>query len=377
MAIYSKYPALGGGAVPNPLLIAPGTAMAPSLAFNDHPGTGLFEPAANELGIAINSTLAAFFTANSLSGYTLAMPGQLSGIVIGPGASGTVPSYALTVTVGSDDYQAGFSAAAPQSVGGPVMSLYAPSGTLESPVASQVGELLGSFAWHGWNGTAVAFSGAVGARSTQLWSSGNQGTQLYFQVTPNGASVVFDALTIDQDGALQYKQLSSIASPTSGTDKLYFKSDDVLYQKTSAGVETAVGKKQFAVGTTQTTFSSLTSPSTFTAFSTSPSITFTALVSGNYDICLPQIGIGASALNADVNVALIPTAGSPTWVSGGEDYNSCLGAGLVQNYTLNGTWTLVAGTSYTFQVQAKANAGNLALYAQNTANGLNITARQL
>ena len=50
---------------------------------------------------------------------------------------------------------------------------------------------------------------------------------------------VFTGKTFDDE--FRVKQIATPANPSSGYNKLYFKSDDKLYKKTSAGVETEIG----------------------------------------------------------------------------------------------------------------------------------------
>ena len=50
-----------------------------------------------------------------------------------------------------------------------------------------------------------------------------------------------ESLAVSADGAIKQKQIASSTTPASGENKLYFKSDDKLYKKDSAGAEVEVG----------------------------------------------------------------------------------------------------------------------------------------
>ena len=53
--------------ISSPLLLSNGTVGAPSLAFTSSPGTGLYRPAADQLGVSINGTQRALFTSSGVN----------------------------------------------------------------------------------------------------------------------------------------------------------------------------------------------------------------------------------------------------------------------------------------------------------------------
>jgi hypothetical protein len=61
-------------------LISNGTVGTPSLAFTSSPGTGLYRPAADQLGVSINGTQRALFTS---SGVDVTGVGNFSGGIAG------------------------------------------------------------------------------------------------------------------------------------------------------------------------------------------------------------------------------------------------------------------------------------------------------
>jgi hypothetical protein len=64
----------------SPLLLSNGTVGTPSLAFTSSPGTGLYRPAADQLGVSINGTQRALFTS---SGVNVTGVGNFSGGISG------------------------------------------------------------------------------------------------------------------------------------------------------------------------------------------------------------------------------------------------------------------------------------------------------
>jgi len=53
--------------ISSPLLLSNGTVGTPSLAFTSSPGTGLYRPAADQLGVSINGTQRALFTSSGVN----------------------------------------------------------------------------------------------------------------------------------------------------------------------------------------------------------------------------------------------------------------------------------------------------------------------
>lgn len=133
----------------------------------------------------------------------------------------------------------------------------------------------------------------------------------------------------------------------------------------------------FISGTAVTTDSNALTATSYTAFSNSPTVTFEPTVSSNYIVTLGPIDIRCNTVAIDVHAALIATAGSPTWVSGGEAVFTQMVAAENNPIFLQGTWYCVAGTTYTFQLRGYSAADSINFYNSPLVNGSAITVQQV
>lgn len=95
-------------------------------------------------------------------------------------------------------------------------------GTLAAKTQALAGDVLGSFVFNGYTGSADgAFAAAFGAVATENQASGHAGAELVFQTTPNGSSTLVPRLVINQDGTIQIPGLTaSRAIVTDGSSDL-------------------------------------------------------------------------------------------------------------------------------------------------------------
>jgi len=157
-------------------------------------------------------------------------------------------------------------------------------------------------------------------------------------------------------------QISTPSNPSSGSDKLYFKSDDNLYRLTSAGVETQVGSGGGGTVTSVTASTPLNSSG-----GTTPNISLTGTVG------VSNGGTGASSLTAFAllaggttttatiqQIAAGSTTGQvlqwngssalPTWVS------PSVTATVAAEYYASGSVNPGAGSPYNFDTQVFDNS---------------------
>lgn len=131
----------------------------------------------------------------------------------------------------------------------------------------------------------------------------------------------------------------------------------------------------FFKGGAQTSNSTTTS-ATYADPSNQPSLTFTPLISGVWEMEFTGNLQGSTAGNS-YGMRVTPTAGSPRLLA---NHEATIGVqNTNQSCSMRTYYTayLTAGTSYTFVVQAKAEAGTATIGNNQTANGNQITARWL
>jgi len=91
-----------------------------------------------------------------------------------------------------------------------IFGCYHANGTSSSPTATASGDLLGSFAFNGYNGSSFQTTAAIQAAATETHSGSVEGTSLLFRATTTGStsSTIMMNLT---DGALAIGQSSTAA----------------------------------------------------------------------------------------------------------------------------------------------------------------------
>lgn len=95
-------------------------------------------------------------------------------------------------------------------------------GTLASKTQVLAGDVLGSFVFNGYTGSADgSFAAAFGAVATENQASGHAGAELVFQTTPNGSTTLVPRVVINQDGTVTVTNLTaSRAMVTDGSSNL-------------------------------------------------------------------------------------------------------------------------------------------------------------
>lgn len=160
-------------------------------------------------------------------------------------------------------------------------------------------------------------------------------------------------------------QISTPGAPASGYNNLYFKNDNNLYIQNSADVETPIlqsGSAAFATYASSqiTTQSTGITNTSFETFSNSPVFTFTPTISGVYKIYASVVA--ENGINNDqATLRIFNTAGGATLISESqgavEGHLTGYGTAQYSSY-IQSTYTLIAGTSYIFDIQAKVQSGD-------------------
>lgn len=99
------------------------------------------------------------------------------------------------------------------------------------------------------------FQGVVRGQEGFSAKSHAKGVTIAFPISKSHINKLNDQFETAGDG---FKQISTPSNPSSGRNKLYFKSDDNLYKLTSGGTETAVGSPSYAWTTWTPDFGNLT-----------------------------------------------------------------------------------------------------------------------
>lgn len=177
--------------------------------------------------------------------------------------------------------------------------------------------------------------------------------------------------TPETDIILLIEQGSSPASPAAGKLKFYSKTDDLLYFKNSAGVETLVASNasqfEYFASSQVTTDSSLITGNVFTTFSNSPAFTFSPTFTGKYKIycSVPLFNAGGSTLIGQARIFNTTGGGTLLQESQGSNYQ----AGSVQiesSVYVQSVYTLTSSVSYVFDIQGKTLSGVGSLSANGT-----------
>jgi hypothetical protein len=101
------------------------------------------------------------------------------------------------------------------------------------------------------------------------------------------------------------------------------------------------------------TVSSFISSGTFTTFSNSPALTFTPTTTGTYKVYMvPPISLSGST---QAVIRIYNTSGGATLLE--ESQGLLVGTNIESSQVAQSVYTLTAGTSYQFDIQAKINAG--------------------
>jgi hypothetical protein len=172
-------------------------------------------------------------------------------------------------------------------------------------------------------------------------------------------------------------QVDAIASPAEGL-QVY---DSTTHSpKFYDGTNWQQVAPQVAVGTAVTSNSSALTSTTFAAFDVTPSVSFTAQNTGTYRVSAAFPYLTAGTAGHGYNIRVNGSVGSPTVVFNGELYDEvgAIGVGKTgQGYAYQ-IVSLTAGTSYTFQLEAKVTSGDsLLLVNAGPTNGVNMVAEQI
>jgi len=100
--------------------------------------------------------------------------------------------------------------------GGGIYLLQASNGTIASPTATALGDLLGQILAEGHDGSSYITTASINVNATQAWSVGANGSKITVKTTPNGSTTNTIALTIDQDQSVTCAATIATASPGSG-----------------------------------------------------------------------------------------------------------------------------------------------------------------
>jgi len=82
----------------------------------------------------------------------------------------------------------------------PASDYYAADGTLALPSAIASGRQLALIRGWGWDGSAFDFNVAIDMRTTELWSSTANGTDIRFRVTPSGSTTMAEIARLTSTG---------------------------------------------------------------------------------------------------------------------------------------------------------------------------------
>ena len=123
----------------------------------------------------------------------------------------------------------------------PQYRTYQAGGSHTALTTTTSGTDLADYDFYGYNGgtSAYAQGARVAAQATESWTTGKQGTKLYFQTTPTATTSLSTVLTIDQDGSIVQStsaghnlfaspttvQANLLVIPTSGAANLYLESN--------------------------------------------------------------------------------------------------------------------------------------------------------
>src|ERR1700678_753723 len=107
----------------------------------------------------------------------------------------------------------------------------------------------------------------------------------------------------------------------------------------------------FQASSQVTTNSSAVTATTFTTFSNSPALTFTSTTSGTYKI-YASVPIQQSTLSDVATIRVINSSGGPTLLDESQAAVDATGA-IISSLEIQSVYTLVAGTSYQFDIQGK------------------------
>lgn len=206
--------------------------------------------------------------------------------------------------------------------------------------------------------------------------SHSNGVSIAFPFTEdhiNRLNAMFDSTGVD------IKQISTPASPSSGRNKIYFKSDEKVYSLTSAGVET-----QITPTSTTTTWTTITDAATVTMdLSLTPqryevtlggnrTLAFSNAVTGQAPVIrLIQDGTGSRTVTHPTKaVTMTMTIAAPCVVTAGLDIPTT--TPIV--FTTSGALPtgIVSGTTY-YYIRVNSTTGNLATTIANAQAGTTIT----
>lgn len=134
-------------------------------------------------------------------------------------------------------------------------------------------------------------------------------------------------------------------------------------------VQAGIGLPQILVGTAQTADGTVTSTSFAVFASNNPSLSFTATRNARWKISC-NVPVHSATLAAAVGVRINASLGSPTLVFGGDVIFSQAVASNATFVQCFGVYDLVAGTAYTFRLEAKASAGLITLASSLVAGGV-------
>lgn len=190
---------------------------AGSVAFSD--GTTLTQDNTNFFYDSTNHSLSIGPGPHPATSADLAITSQVSDTKVGLSVFSTSTNNAVQI-----NNQSGFSLAAEvaSNTNSPSINFERARGTLASKTQALAGDVLGSFVFNGYTGSADgAFAAAFGAVATENQASGHAGAELVFQTTPNGSSTLAPRLIINQDGTIQIPGLTaSRAIVTDGSSDL-------------------------------------------------------------------------------------------------------------------------------------------------------------
>lgn len=145
-------------------------------------------------------------------------------------------------------------------------------------------------------------------------------------------------------------------------------------------ITNSAAAKQIVIGTPVTSNQTTTSTS-YAAFSTSPTVSFTANASGKYKI-YAVAPINNSNNGQSNYVKITATTGSPTVNSNTVGYNTATGSGFTHFTRAEMIATLTATTAYVFQLYGRTSGGTMTLDAGGQAdsgngNGVTVIAEQI
>lgn len=175
----------------------------PSFASGSVPfsnGTSLLEDNINFFFDNTNHSLSVGPGPHPATSADLAISSQASDTKVGLSVFTTSSNNAIQISS-----QNAFSMAAltASNTNSPSFNFERSRGTLVSKSQVLAGDILGSFVFNGYTGSADgSFAAAFGSIATENQASGHAGANITFQTTPNGSATLVPRLVIDQDGSI-------------------------------------------------------------------------------------------------------------------------------------------------------------------------------